>query len=125
MAEDVIPQDAQQFILEHINCIAQLEAVLLLRANPQANWNAETVSGRLYIDPKQAQEVLDGLVRQGFITAHDLSYHYDPHTQEMRNMMERIVELYARYLVPVTHLIHSKSKSRVQEFADAFRIRKD
>jgi hypothetical protein len=83
------------------------------------------VKYRRLIDPKQAQEVLDGLVQQGFITAHDLSYHYDPHTQEMRNMMERIVELYARYLVPVTHLIHSKSKSRVQEFADAFRIRKD
>lgn len=120
MAEDIIPEDAQQFILEHISCIAQLEALLLLRANPQAKW-----SGRLYIDPKQAQEVLDGLVQQGFITADDLSYRYDPHTQEMQNMMERIVELYARYLVPVTHLIHSKSKSRVQEFAEAFRIRKD
>ena len=42
------------------------------------------------------------VVLQGFITADDLSYRYDPHTQEMRNMMERIVELCARYLVPVT-----------------------
>ncbi len=124
MAEDIISEDARQFILQHISSIAHLEALLLLRTNPQTKWNPETVAGRLYIDPKQAQEVLDELVQQGFITVDDLSYRYNPQTQEMRNMMERIIDLYSRYLVPLTHLIHSRSNSRVQEFADAFRIRK-
>ena len=121
------PRMPSRFILEHINCIAQLEAVLLLRLNRQANWNAETMYSRLYIDPKQSAGGPGwvGPSESFQITAHDLSYHYDPHTQEMRNMIKHIVELYARYLMPVTHLIHSESKSRVQEFADAFRIRKD
>jgi hypothetical protein len=41
-------------------------------------------------------------------------------------MTGRAVELYSRQLVPVTHLIHSKPRpARVQEFAEAFRLRKD
>jgi len=40
-------------------------------------------------------------------------------------MLERTAEAYAKHLVPVTNLIHSKPKPRIQEFADAFRFRKD
>ena len=40
-------------------------------------------------------------------------------------MLERLAEIYAKHLVPVTNLIHSKPKPRIQEFADAFRLRKD
>ena len=123
MPEDIIPEDARQFILRHIGSVAQLEALLLLRANPRAVWNAAQLAGRLYIDHQQAREVLDELTNQGFITPENESYRYNPCTQEMTDMMERIVKLYARFLVPVTHLIHSKS--RVQEFSDAFRIKKD
>ena len=37
----------------------------------------------------------------------------------------RVAELYARYLIPVTQLIHAKPLTRVQEFADAFKLKKD
>ena len=40
-------------------------------------------------------------------------------------MVGQVADLYSRYLVPVTNLIHTKKTSRIQEFADAFRIRKD
>jgi hypothetical protein len=40
-------------------------------------------------------------------------------------MGDLLADVYARYLVPVTNLIHAKPKSRVQEFADAFKLRKD
>ena len=39
-------------------------------------------------------------------------------------LVDRLAETYARYLVPVTKLIHDKTPS-IQKFADAFKFRKD
>ena len=49
------------------------------------------------------------------------------HQAEMalRELIDRLAELYAKHLVEVTHLIHSTLDRKAQKFADAFRLRKD
>jgi hypothetical protein len=44
MAREPIPDDVREFILGHIDSIAQLEALLLLRRNPSTTWNAHSVA---------------------------------------------------------------------------------
>jgi len=39
-------------------------------------------------------------------------------------MVDRIADVYSKYLIPVTNLIHSKPENKVQKFADAFNLRK-
>lgn len=123
--EDIIPEDVRQFILRNISCVAQMEALLLLRADPQLTWDDAAIVRRLYIDRKEAETLLSEMKQRGFLAANGSSYRYAPQTPELSDMLERVADFYKRYLLPVTHLIHSRSKSRVQEFADAFRIRKD
>lgn len=53
-----IPEDVAQFIIEKIDSVAQLEALLLLRDNPQQQWDIAAVAKRLYIDDEQAGKVL-------------------------------------------------------------------
>lgn len=53
-----IPEDVAQFIIEKIDSVAQLEALLLLRDNPQQQWDIAAVAKRLYIDDQQADKVL-------------------------------------------------------------------
>jgi len=53
------------------------------------------------------------------------AYRYQPGSLVLSQMVNRVAEIYSEQLVPVTNLIHSKPKSRVQEFADAFKFRKD
>ena len=53
-----IPEDVAQFIIEKIDSVAQLEALLLLRDNPQQQWDIAAVAKRLYIDDEQADKVL-------------------------------------------------------------------
>lgn len=122
---DIIPEDVREFILRNISCVAQVEALLLLRADPKTEWDAGAVFRRLYINEKEAQKLLSEMHQQGFLAANSSFYRYEPHTPELKEMLERVADLYHHYLLPVTHLIHSRPKSRVQEFADAFRIRKD
>lgn len=127
MADDVIPADIKQFILGKIDSVAQLEGLLLLRSNPQTDWDVESVAQRLYISRSQASEILAHLCAQRLVTATrsvSTSYRFQPETQDLRLMVDRVAEVYSKYLIAVTNLIHSSSKTRVQKFADAFKLGK-
>ena len=39
-------------------------------------------------------------------------------------MVVRLTKIYSQYLIPVTNLIHSKPQTKVQKFADAFKLRR-
>jgi hypothetical protein len=124
----LIPEDVAQFIIEKIDSVAQMEALLLLRENPQQQWDVTAVAKRLYIDHEQAGKVLARLAEEELVVAEpsqSFAYRYQPGSLVLSQMVNRVAEIYSKELVPVTNLIHSKPKSRVQEFADAFKFRKD
>jgi hypothetical protein len=128
MTGQFIPDDIAQFILEKIDSVAQLEALLLLRSRPEDKWSVQALACRLYIDETQTAGLLTYLCAEGFAVAvagEPAVYQYQPSSSELRRNVDRVAEIYSRHLVPVTNLIHSKPKTRVQEFADAFKFRKD
>jgi hypothetical protein len=127
MADDFIPEDVKQFILQNIDSIAQLECLLLLRGNPHVEWSVSTIARKLYVSEQVALDVLANLSAQALVSVKDApaAYAYQPQDSGMDSMIGRLAELYSRYLIPVTHLIHSQHKNKIQQFADAFRIRKD
>jgi hypothetical protein len=126
MPDSVIPEDVRGFISKNIDSIAQLEGLLLLRANPAIQYNVRTIAERLYISDEESEWLLHDLHENGLIAKNQSSeYFYQPQSSELLSMVEKLADIYSRYLLAVTHFIHSKSKSRIQEFANAFRIRKD
>ena len=125
MADDMIPDEVKQFILENIDSVAHLEGLLLFRSSPQAEWGVEEVAKRLYIGEEQAATILARLHDLGLLAVKEekpSSYRYAPDTPDLGQMVEIVASTYAKYLVPVTNLIHSKPQTRVQEFADAFKL---
>jgi hypothetical protein len=105
-----------------------MEALLLLRENPQQQWHVAAVAKRLYIDDEQAGKVLARLREEELLVAEpsqSIEYRYQPGSLVLSQIVDRVAEIYSKHLVPITNLIHSKPKSRVQEFADAFKFRKD
>jgi hypothetical protein len=125
--DTLIPDDVQAFLLNHIDTIAQLEALLLRRADPASEWTAEILAKRLYVSSQETATLLERLRADGFLLAlqgEPYRYQYQPSTSELAHMVDQVAELYARYLIPITHLIHSKPRTRVQEFADAFKLRR-
>lgn len=128
MGNDFIPGDVEEFIRKRIDSVAQLEALLLIRSDPDAEWSVVVLAGRLYTSEKQAVESVERLHNDGLLIRKAGSpplYQYQPNSAELREMVDRVAEAYATHLVPITNLIHSKPTTRVQEFADAFRWRKD
>lgn len=123
-----IPDHIAQFIIEKIHSVAQLEALLLLRSSAQEQWTIQALASRLYISEEQTADVLSYLCAQGFAVPIESplpGYRYQPSSVDLRDMLDRVAEIYSKHLVPVTNLIHSKPKARIQEFADAFKFRKD
>ncbi len=129
MSDGVISADVRQFLLASIDSIAQLEGLLWLRAQAGRGWDAATVARHLYIADEDAAVLLGRLAQRGLIAIEDAAdlrhYVYRPASEELDAMVARIDDLYRHHLIPVTHLIHAKHKSRIEAFANAFRLRKD
>jgi hypothetical protein len=124
----VIPADVVQFITERIGCVAELEAVLILRQNPEMKWSSQTLASRLYVPVATAEELLQLLCQSGFAAGEvdqPPLYRYQPATTDLQGKIDRLAALYSTHLVPVTRFIHAKARQRVQGFADAFKFRKD
>jgi hypothetical protein len=122
---DIIPGDVKDFILRYIDSIAQLEGLLLLRADPSVRWPAALLGERLYIGENEAEELLGKLHQAGFLERQDEPrlYWYAPKMDD--GILAHAADAYARYLVPITNLVHEKSKTKIQKFSDAFWLRKE
>lgn len=123
MVDDPIPGDVRDYILNHIESIAQMEALLLLRAEPDGDWDVDNIARRIYVSEPEVSEALAGLIQAGVVSFEDNLFRYNP-APDLKDLIERVLNAYQRHLIPVTNLIHSKPR-RIQQFADAFRFRKD
>lgn len=127
------PEDLRRFVLTSIPSVPFLEALLLLRANPTQQWHCATLAGRLYVRERTAQALLEELARAGMAVHCDAPpaerhldcYQYQPASPQLRERIDALADLYSRHLVEVTVLIHSSLDRKAQQFADAFRLRKD
>jgi len=124
MMSELIPDDIRKFILENIDSIAELEALLLLRKNPDQDWTKQSLSKRLYIEETAAARALERIMSAGLCMRVQESYRFGPNSETKRLVVNRLADVYDRYLIPVTNFIHEKP-ARIQNFAEAFRFRKD
>lgn len=122
--EDVIPWAVRQFLLGRIDSIAQLEALLLLHRDPEQLWDVPRLAARLYIGEQQAADILSALSADGLLANDGSGYRYDRGNADQNGLIELVSLHYSRHLIPVTNLIHDKPR-RIQQFADAFRLKKD
>lgn len=128
MAEEAIAEDLRRFILTSIVSVPYLEAMLLLKAEPEKQWDAKEVAQRLYMSEKAVGELLSALRAAGVLEIsgqETFFYRYHPSSDELARMIERLADVYARNLVEVTNLVHATGDRKAQQFADAFKLGKD
>jgi DNA-binding MarR family transcriptional regulator len=119
--------DVDQFLLEQIDTVPHLEALLLLWNSRPREWLVEEMASSLYLAPEAAKSILDDLARRGLISAitgASESFRYDP-GPERDQIIEATDAAYRRELIRITRLIHSKPSAAIRAFARAFRIKKE
>ncbi len=96
-----------------------------MRAEPAKVWSAVQLAERLYIGEARALDLMRELCRSGMAQQQAHSYCYAPSTPQLGATIDALADLYGRQLVDITNLVHSKRDRKAQQFADAFRWRKE
>jgi hypothetical protein len=122
MVEDFVSPDVRNFILERIQSVAELEALLLLHKHDGETWSAARAADRLYIAEPAAMEILTRLATENLCSVEAEGFRFAPAGAEETALVGRLADAYARHLIPVTRIIHGKP-ARIHRFADAFRFR--
>jgi len=117
-------QQVDQFILEEIESVPHLEALLLIWNNRPKPWSVEEMAAALYVPPETAGAILQLLQQSGFVTSESDRYMYDP-ASTRNGLLQELDRTYRRELVRVSRMIHSKGSPAVREFARAFKLKKD
>jgi hypothetical protein len=121
-----IPEAVSRFIAERIDTVPHLETLLLLWEAAGRKWTEEEVATRLYVSVDTARVILRDLLRLNMIkSTADVPalYAFDPDWDETDQIMPRIAAIYARRVVAIASLIHSKASPAIREFARAFKLR--
>lgn len=121
-----IDQDVERFLLDSIDTVPHLEALLLLFQSPSIAWSVEQLAARIYVSDKQATSILEDLARRSLITRVEQSparYQYVPRSDGQRGLLDQVALAYRTQLVQVTRFIHSNASGSVRDFARAFRLK--
>lgn len=120
--------DVYEYILDKIDGVPHLEAIILLWNSRPVAWRPEELASRLYLDKEKATEILNDLARQQLVQPTSDSpprYSYLPRNEEQDEWMYKVDDAYRRELVRISTMLHSKTSPSIREFARAFRIKKD
>jgi hypothetical protein len=120
--------DAYEFILNYVDSVPHLEALVLLWNSRPVGWTCEELASRLYIPPEKVSDLVRDLLRLQLIADSPTSprkYSYLALSEDQNEMMRHVDAAYRRDLVRISTMIHSKESPAVREFARAFRFKKE
>lgn len=120
--------DVYEYILEKIDSVPHLEAVILLWNSRPVGWSAEELASRLYISTEKTAELLQDLIRHQFVQQVPSTpprYSYLARNEDQNEWMIRVDAAYRREIVRISTMLHSKTSPSVREFARAFRFKKE
>jgi predicted DNA-binding transcriptional regulator len=118
------PAELRQFIAQHIESLAQLEALLLMRREPGRRWAPAELARTLYISDEMVRGMFAELERRGFVARDDESYFYAA-SGPLDDLLGELARHYQERRVAVITEIYSNPVKKVQTFADAFRLRRE
>jgi DNA-binding MarR family transcriptional regulator len=117
----------ERFLLDSIDTVPHLEALLLLFQSPATVWTVVQLAARIYVNEKQASTILEDLTRRSLIVRIDqqtpATYQYVARSPEQSALLDKVAHSYRTQLVQLTRFIHSNASGSVRDFARAFRLK--
>jgi hypothetical protein len=122
--EDPIRPQVDRFVVEEVDSVPHLEALLLLWNSRPKQWSPEDMGKALYLTSESTQSILQELANRKFVSMEGGRYAYqsDPDRDRIIGALDQI---YRREIIRISNMIHSKASPAVRAFARAFRLKKD
>lgn len=128
MNSSAIPDDIRRYVIQCVPSVPYIEAVLLMRDSGPAVWPASLLGRRLYLREEDASRLLAKLQIDGIVVQQlgaEPGYRYAPSSPDLERLWEQLAVVYARNLIEVSTLIHTKPTAKAQMLANAFMWRKE
>ncbi|MFZ0735425.1 MAG: hypothetical protein WAM79_24125 [Candidatus Sulfotelmatobacter sp.] len=126
--ENPLVRQVDQFILDQIDTVPHLEALLLVWNRRPKVWSISEMAASLYVPKDLAARVLRDLAQRGLLeetppSTGQFAYHSDSPDQD--NLISQVNATYRRELIRISRMLHSKAPSSLRDFARAFRFTKE
>ncbi len=122
-------EEIYRFILNQIDSVPQMEALLLVWESRPKKWAENEIAERLYIGIDAVRNIMQELVRRRLLAADTQQsakqYFYESKPEDLDGLIEAVAATYRRDLVRVSTFIHTKASSAVRDFARAFKFTKE
>jgi hypothetical protein len=123
-----IPEELRRFIHTSVPSVPFVEALLLFREASERgeSLSVDQIARGLYVSDRHAAAIVEELYTARIVESvgDRGAYRYAPGAQ-LAQHLDGLAKFYRSRLVEVTSLIHSRTGRMAQQFADAFRLRKD
>lgn len=121
----MLSADARTFLQSAIRSVWALEALKLLRSDPARGWTADALRVELRASELAIQHTLTALRSAGVVVDDGDRVRYQPATPGIEAVLDQIAVEYERRPIALIKEIYVPETRKIQDFADAFRIKKD
>lgn len=121
----MLSANLERFLKSAIRSVWDLELLLFLHRAPSSIFTADALVRALRGSSAVVADALLALAKLGLVAAENGGYRYWPITPELDRLVAELATAYASYPSAVMNTIWSTPHSKIQIFADAFRIKKD
>jgi hypothetical protein len=126
MAENPISPGLRHFIASNIQSVEQLEILCLLAEDSSRPWSIADAYRRILSTEKSVADGLQYFCERGFLSADAHGeFRFTPKTSDLNATIHELVKTYRERRVAVIESIYQKSSGSAQNFAEAFRLRKE
>ncbi len=128
MTASPITDSVRRFLLTSSLTVPHVEAIVLLRGDRGSPWDAKRLGERLYVPERRAAQLLAELDAMHIVEplpAETALFAYRPNDAVLASVLDELCEIYSKHVVDVSTLIHSMSDPVANQFAAAFRFRRD
>lgn len=123
-----LPSEVVTFAAEYLASRDELYVLVLLVRHDEQWWDATTLAERCGLGVLPTRHILDRFVARNLLDVRitdDVRYRFSPGRAGLREATEAFVEAYQRSPALVMQLLLPSRRRSMEDFADAFRIRRD
>jgi hypothetical protein len=122
-----IPQEVESFVRRHFRSVASLEVFLFVRSMLPGGITADDLSNEMRSNPVYSAALLNELLDKGLLTSQESKTqrkYFCNNNEKDKDIYDKVTAYYVQKRVRIINLIYNASAEKIQDFADAFKIRK-
>ena len=124
MNEGSSTPDVDRFVVDFIDSVPHLEALLLLWRSRPRRWSIAELASALYLQSRKADAIANELVRAGLASATSDGLGYVGDNAEQDQLISAVDETYRRETVRLSTMLHARGSRALRDFAESFQLKK-